>query len=178
MSHFRFSVRFLFFLCMTGMLCTAAAADKPADTNAVWLAEHYTKYEHRIPMRDGVRLFMRVYVPKNDAKAWPILLTRTPYALKPYGADNYTDPSGSFRTLAKDKFILVTQDVRGRYGSEGVYVHVRPFNPKKSDKDTDESSDAFDTVDWLIKNAPNNNGKVGMFGISYPGFYTSMGMID
>ena len=156
----------------------APAADSASDTNAAWLAEHYTKYEHRIPMRDGVRLFTRVYVTKDDSQRWPIVLTRTPYALKPYGANNYTDPSGSFRTLAKDKFILVTQDVRGRYGSEGEYMHVRPFNPKKAPKESDESSDAFDTIDWLVKNAPRNNGKVGMFGISYPGFYTSMGMID
>jgi len=157
---------------------SSMGADSAADTNAVWLAEHYTKYEHRISMRDGVRLFTRVYVPKDDSQAWPIILTRTPYALKPYGSDNYHEPVGSFRTLAKDRFILVTQDVRGRYGSEGQYVHVRPFNPKKGTKDTDESSDTFDTIDWLVKNVPNNNGKVGMFGISYPGFYTSMGMID
>jgi putative CocE/NonD family hydrolase len=156
----------------------APAAERAADTNAVWLAEHYTKYEHRIPMRDGVRLFTRVYVPKDDSQSWPVILTRTPYALKPYGTENYNDPVGSFRTLATNKFILVTQDVRGRYGSEGEYLHVRPFNPKKGPKDTDENSDAFDTIDWLVKNAPNNNGKVGMFGISYPGFYTSMGMID
>ena len=154
------------------------AADSTGDTNAAWLAEHYTKFEYRIPMRDGVRLFTRVYVPKDDSQPWPIIITRTPYALKPYGADNYNDVSGSFRTLARDKFILVTQDVRGRYGSEGVYVHVRPFNPKKGPKDTDENSDTYDTIDWLVKNVPNNNGKVGMFGISYPGFYTAMGMID
>ena len=166
---------FTFFLQVASL--TFAASDKP-DTNAVWLAEHYTKYEHRIPMRDGVHLFTRVYVPKDDSQAWPVVITRTPYALKPYGSDNYTDPAGSFRSLAKDKFILVTQDVRGRYGSEGTYMHVRPFNPNKKGKETDESSDAWDTIDWLVKNVPNNNGKVGMFGISYPGFYTSMGMID
>ena len=154
------------------------AAEPSADTNALWFAEHYTKFEHRIPMRDGARLFTRVYVPKDDSQAWPIILTRTPYALKPYGADNYTDPSGSFRTLATNSFILVTQDVRGRFGSEGEYVHVRPFNPNKGPKDTDENSDTWDTIDWLVKNVPNNNGNVGMFGISYPGFYTSMGMID
>jgi uncharacterized protein len=153
-------------------------ADQTADTNTLWLAEHYTKYEHRIEMRDGVHLFTRVYVPKDDSRTWPIVLTRTPYALKPYGTDNYTDPVGSFRTLARDKFILVTQDVRGRYGSEGEYMHMRPFNPNKGPKDTDENSDTFDTIDWLVKNVPNNNGKVGMFGISYPGFYTAMGMID
>jgi len=148
------------------------------DTNAAWLAEHYTKYEHRIPMRDGVRLYTRVYTPKEDSEPWPILLTRTPYALKPYGDDNYNDAGGSFAGFARDKFILVTQDVRGRYGSEGKYEHVRPFNPAKGPKDADESSDAYDTIEWLVQNVPNNNGKVGMFGISYPGFYTSMGMID
>src|SRR3974377_1237472 len=97
---------------------TCAVGVKAADTSSAWLAEHYTKFEYRIPMRDGIRLFTRVYVPKDDSQPWPILLTRTPYALKPYGADNYTSPSGSFQTLAEDKFILVTQDVRGRFGSE------------------------------------------------------------
>ncbi len=148
------------------------------DAAEAWLPEHYTKYEYRIPMRDGVRLFTRVYIPKDDSQAWPILLTRTPYALKPYGEDNYDHASGSFETLAKDNFILVTQDVRGRFGSEGEFVHVRPFNPRKGPRDTDESTDCWDTIDWLVKNVPGNNGKVGLFGISYPGFYTSMGMID
>ncbi len=153
--------------------------EKPPELNVAWLAEHYTKYEHRIPMRDGARLFTRVYVPKDDSSPWPIVLTRTPYALKPYGTDNFMDPAGSsFGTLAKDGFILVAQDVRGRYASEGAYMHVRPFNPDKGPKDFDESSDAWDTIDWLVKNVPNNNGNVGMFGISYPGFYTAMGMID
>ncbi len=156
----------------------AHLASRAQDTNAAWLAENYTKYEQRIAMRDGVRLFTCIYVPKDDSQPWPILLTRTPYALKPYGDDNYKNPTGSFAIMAKDRFILVTQDVRGRYGSEGQYQHVRPFNPNKGPKDTDESSDAFDTIDWLVKNVPNNNGKVGMYGISYPGFYTSMGMID
>ena len=154
------------------------AVETKGDTNAAWLAEHYTKYEHRIPMRDSVRLFTRVYLPKDDSQSWPIILTRTPYALKPYGAANYNDPVGTFRELARDKNILVTQDVRGRYGSEGEYMHVRPFNPNKGPKDIDENSDTFDTIDWLVKNTPNNNGKVGLFGISYPGFYTAMGMID
>jgi uncharacterized protein len=155
-----------------------AAEERPADPNAAWFAEHYTKQEHRIPMRDGVRLSTSVYVPKDEAQAWPILLTRTPYSLKPYGADNYPGPIGSVLTLAKDKFILVIQDVRGRFGSEGHYVHVRPFQPNKGPKDTDESSDAWDTIDWLVKHVPGNNGKAGLFGISYAGFYASMGMID
>jgi len=175
MLSLRFALLSLAILCLQ---IRFAGAAEPADTNAVWLAEHYTKYEHRIRMRDGVRLFTRVYVPKDDSQSWPIILTRTPYALKPYGAENYNDPAGSFRTLAKDKFILVTQDVRGRYGSEGEFMHVRPFNPNKGPKDIDENSDTYDTIDWLVKNVAGNNGKVGMFGISYPGFYTSMGMID
>ncbi len=154
------------------------ADDKKEDATAAWLAEHYTKYEHRIPMRDGVRLLTRVFVPKEDGTNYPIVLTRTPYALKPYGPDNYTDPSGSFESLARDRFVLALQDVRGRYASEGTYVHVRPFNPAKAAKESDESSDAWDTIDWLVKHVPNNNGNVGLFGISYPGFYTSMGMID
>src|SRR5262245_743414 len=98
------SLRFAFLCLVTLCLPTrfAGAAEPAGDTNAVWLAEHYTKYENRIRMRDGVRLFTRVYVPKDDSRSWPIILTRTPYALKPYGAENYNDPSGSFRTLAKD----------------------------------------------------------------------------
>src|ERR1041384_4377516 len=169
---------FLFSWILCWPTLAAFAADPPSDTNAVWLAEHYTKYEYRIPMRDGIHLFTRVYVPKDDSQKWPILLTRTPYALKPYGDDNYSDFTGSFLNFAKDNFILVSQDVRGRYGSEGVYEHVRPFNPHKRGKETDESSDAYDSIDWLVKNISNNNGNVGVFGISYPGFYTAMAMID
>jgi len=149
-----------------------------AEDNTGWLAENYTKFEYRIPMRDGVRLFTRVYLPKDDSQPWPILLMRTPYSLKPYGADHYKDFPVSFETFARDKFILVAQDVRGRFGSEGEYEHVRPFRENKGPKETDESSDTWDTIDWLVKHVPDNNGKVGMYGISYPGFYTSMGMID
>ena len=169
---------FLCGLSLCAALLPTLADDKKEDATAAWLAEHYTKYEHRIPMRDGVKLFTRVYVPKDDSTNQPILLTRTPYALKPYGTGRYTDPSGSFETLVKDGFIMVAQDVRGRFASEGTYQHVRPYNPAKGPKDSDESTDAWDTIDWLVKNVPNNNGKVGMLGISYPGFYTSMGMID
>jgi putative CocE/NonD family hydrolase len=153
------------------------AAEVP-DLNAAWLAENYTKFEYRIPMRDGVRLKTRVFVPKDDSKKWPILLTRTPYGLKPYGAANYSDPGGSFESFARDTFILATQDVRGRYDSEGVFEHMRPHLETKGPRDIDESTDAWDTIDWLVKNVPGNNGRLGMYGVSYPGFYTSAGMID
>ena len=117
----------LFVSCVLLVVGLAVRAqEKAPEPKTAWLAENYTKFEYRIAMRDGVRLFTRVYAPKDVSQPWPILLTRTPYASKPYGADNYQDPQGSFETLARDKFILVTQDVRGRYGSEGDYLHMRP----------------------------------------------------
>lgn len=173
MKHFR--------RCVLSLLLAAFAAGtniRAESSNTAWFAEHYTKHEYRIPMRDGIRLFTRVYIPKDDTQAWPLLLTRTPYALKPYGSDNYTDPSGSFWTLATNLFIMVSQDVRGRFGSEGQFVNVRPYLETKGPKDIDESTDTWDTIDWLVKNIPHNNGRAGIFGISYPGFYAAMGMID
>ena len=144
-----------------------------------YLREHYTKYEHRIPMRDGVKLFTAVFVPKDESESYPILLTRTPYGLKPYSNDLYPDPGGLLVHYAREKFIFAVQDVRGRNGSEGEFVHVRPHQPVKAGaRDIDESTDAYDTIDWLVKNIVPNNGKVGMSGISYPGFYTSAGLID
>jgi putative CocE/NonD family hydrolase len=159
----------------------AQPAPKPAEpaVDAAYLREHYTKYEYQIVMRDGVKLFTAVYAPKDTQTAWPILLTRTPYNCKPYGVDQYPTPRGPMANYAKEKFIFVLQDVRGRFGSEGTFSHIRPHNPHKATpQDIDESTDCYDTIDWLVKNVPNNNGKVGMMGISYPGFYTSAGMID
>jgi putative CocE/NonD family hydrolase len=152
-----------------------------ANTNEItqaYLLENYTKYEHKIPMRDGVKLLTAVYSPKDDSKPYPILLTRTPYSLRPYTDDLYADPKGPMLYYGKEKFIFVLQDVRGRNGSEGQFEHVRPQKGLKSNpQDIDESTDAYDTIDWLVKHVPNNNGKVGMTGISYPGFYTAAGMI-
>lgn len=167
-----------FALLLAAFAPAAVAQDKANESKMAWLAENYTKFEYRIPMRDGVRLMTRVYVPKDESQRWPIAMTRTPYALKPYGTDNFQEPGGSFESLARDSFIMVTQDVRGRFASEGVFDEMRPFNPNKAGKDIDENSDTYDTIDWLVKNVPNNNGNVGMFGVSYPGFYTAMGMID
>ncbi len=138
----------------------------------------YTKYEYRIPMRDGKRLFTAVYVPKDDSKQYPMLLTRTPYSCAPYGADKYPDKLRPGPHFSNAGYIFAYQDVRGRWNSEGEYSNMRPILAKKGDKDTDESTDTFDTVDWLVKNLKNHNGRVGQWGISYPGFYTVAGMID
>ncbi len=140
---------------------------------------HYTKYEYRIPMRDGKRLFTAVYVPKDDSQSYPMLLKRTPYSAKPYGADQYPENLGPSPLFGKEGYIFVYQDVRGRWMSEGDFVQMRPHRPNKRDKsEIDESSDTWDTVDWLVKNVRGNNGKVGIAGISYPGFYTAAGIID
>lgn len=157
---------------------TASKSDS-AEVNQAYIREHYTKYEYRIAMRDGVKLFTAVYAPKDTSTAYPILLTRTPYNVKPYGVDQYPSPRGPMANYAKEKFIFVLQDVRGRFGSEGQFSHLRPHIANKTGpRDIDESTDCFDTIDWLVKHIPNNNGRVGMMGISYPGFYTSAGMID
>lgn len=140
---------------------------------------HYTKYEYRIPMRDGKRLFTSVYVPKDDSQTYPILMKRTPYSARPYGADQYPENLGPSPLFAKEGYIFVYQDVRGRWMSEGEFVHMRPHLSKKTKiTEIDESTDTWDTVEWLIKRVRGHNGRVGIAGISYPGFYTAAGIID
>jgi uncharacterized protein len=144
-----------------------------------YIKAHYTKYEYRIPMRDGVRLFTAVYVPKDQSQVYPIMLLRTPYSVRPYGVDSYMSRLGPSEHFGKEGYIVVYQDVRGRWMSEGEFVNMRPHRPQKSGpQDVDESSDTFDTIDWLLKHVAGHNGRVGMWGISYPGFYTAAGMID
>jgi len=144
-----------------------------------YVKAHYTKYDFRIPMRDGVRLFTSVYVPKETTRTYPILLQRTPYSAAPYGIDRYRDNLGPSPLFGKAGYIVAYQDVRGRYLSEGTFEDVRPQKPAKSSpRDIDESSDTFDTIDWLVKHVSGNNGKVGLWGISYPGFYAAAGIID
>ncbi|MEK7406424.1 MAG: CocE/NonD family hydrolase [Acidobacteriota bacterium] len=144
-----------------------------------YVKANYTKYEYEVPMRDGVRLFTSVYTPKDASQKYAILFLRTPYSVRPYGVDQYRNSVGPSEHLAREGYIFVYQDVRGRYMSEGEFVHARPHLPvKRSPKDIDESTDAWDTIEWALKNLPNHNGRVGMWGISYPGFYAAMGMID
>jgi uncharacterized protein len=151
----------------------------PAGQVPDYARTHYTKYEHEIPMRDGKKLFTAVYVPKDASQAYPILLNRTPYSVAPYGSDNYKTSLGPSDLFMHDGYIFVYQDVRGRLMSEGEFVDMRPYKPTKAGPaDTDETTDTYDTIDWLVKHIANNNGKVGLYGISYPGFYAAIGMID
>jgi putative CocE/NonD family hydrolase len=143
------------------------------------IREHYTKMELRIPMRDGVKLFTNVYVPKDTGQPYPIMLIRTPYSVAPYGQDAYRDTLGPSPKFGEEGFIFAYQDVRGKLLSEGEFVNMRPQKPTgASSQEIDESTDTYDTIDWLIKNLPNNNGKVGIWGISYPGFYAAAGVIN
>ncbi|MFI5181489.1 MAG: CocE/NonD family hydrolase [Thermoanaerobaculia bacterium] len=146
-------------------------------TGADLVKSKYTKYEYRIPMRDGVKLFTSVYVPK-DPGSYPILLSRTPYSVSPYGTEKYKDAVGPSDLFQKEGYIFVYQDVRGRLKSEGEFVNVRPYLPKKGPKDVDEATDTWDTIDWLVRNLKGNNGKVGTWGISYPGFYAAYSLLD
>jgi hypothetical protein len=145
-----------------------------------YVRAHYTKYEYRIPMRDGKRLFTAVYVPKDTAAGpYPFLMERTPYNVGPYGEDQYPRRLGPSEEFEKSGYIFVYQDVRGRWMSEGEYLEMRPhIDAKKSPQDVDDSSDTYDTIEFLLKHVANNNGKVGIWGISYPGFYTSASIID
>ncbi|MCX6603070.1 MAG: CocE/NonD family hydrolase [Acidobacteria bacterium] len=157
----------------------ALLPQEPKPSTPATVREKYTKYEFEIPMRDGIKLFTAVYVPKDAAKGpYPIMLQRTPYSVGPYGVDQYRAAVGPSEHFQKEGYIVAYQDVRGRYLSEGTWAEVRPHNPSKGPRDTDESTDTYDSIDWLTKNIKNNNGKVGMWGISYPGFYVSAGMID
>ncbi|XXF76924.1 CocE/NonD family hydrolase [Myxococcaceae bacterium GXIMD 01537] len=159
----------------------SAPTPKPGAERADYIRKHYTKYEYRIPMRDGVKLFTVVYVPNgaSPAKRYPMLMVRTPYSVAPYGVDRYIRRLGPTQEYEKEGFIFVGQDVRGQHMSEGEFVNVRPQRASNAGpRDTDESTDTYDTIEWLVKHVPHNNGRVGQWGISYPGFYTSAGAIN
>ena len=145
-----------------------------------FLEENYIKKEYRIEMRDGAKLFTAVYSPKDTSVKYPIIIWRTPYSIGPYGEDKFVVYRRyTWQHFIEEKYIIVFQDVRGRFMSEGDFVNMTPYiTEKKSDKDIDETTDTYDTVDWLVKSIPNNNGNVGLWGISYPGFYAAMAGID
>lgn len=143
-------------------------------TDSAYVRENYTKIERLIPMRDGIKLFTAIYIPKDNQQKYPFLINRTPYTVSPYGESNYKTSLGNFPAEMREGFIFVYQDVRGKWMSEGNFDDIRPqIAHKKNKKDIDESSDTYDTIDWLVKNIKNNNGKAGIYGISYPGFYST-----
>ena len=149
--------------------------------DSAYFLNNYTKKEIYIPVRDGIRLFTTLYLPKDKTEKHPILMTRTPYSCAPYGETNYSARyyRNHYKEYLKENYIIVVQDVRGCWMSEGNFIDVRPYNPdKKTNTDIDEASDTYDTIDWLVKNIEGNNGNVGVFGISYPGFYSSMAALS
>ncbi len=155
-----------------------AWAQEPSQLES-YIRLHYTKNEQMVPMRDGVKLFTSIFVPRDTTKTYPILMKRTPYNVGPYGEDKYPAKLGPSELFVKAGYIFVNQDVRGRFASEGEFLQVTPHVPFKSKaSDVDESSDTYDTIEWMLKNIPQHNGRVGMYGISYPGFYAAAGMID
>jgi hypothetical protein len=175
----RFSFAVLAVFALSAVLLRAQPA-APVAPQEDYVRAHYTKYEFRIPMRDGKRLFTAVYVPKDAAAGpYPFLMDRTPYSVGPYGEDQYPRHLGPSEEFEKSGYIIVYQDVRGRWMSEGEYQEMRPhLDDKKSPADVDDASDTYDTIEFLLKRIANNNGKVGIWGISYPGFYTSASIID
>jgi len=176
---FKFLLVSMFVLCAIISIDAQTPAPTTAQTElAAYIKENYTKREVLIPMRDGARLFTSIYEPKAAAEKYPILLSRTPYTVAPYGADKYKTSIGPNELFAREGYVFAYQDVRGRWKSEGVFEDVRPNLARLNTKETDESTDTYDTIEWLLKNTANNNGRVGMYGISYPGFYTSAGAIN
>ena len=161
--------------------CNKTQIDESDDSiiKDTYVKDHFDKKEVTIEMRDGIKLHTTVYSPKDTSKSYPILLKRTPYSCKPYGENEFPTNIGPNKYMMKEGYIVVYQDVRGRWMSEGTYDNMRAYIPnKRSEKDIDESSDTYDTIDWLVKNVDNNNGNVGTWGISYPGFYATYSAID
>ncbi len=160
------------------IVATPVRADIPKNP-AEFIKQHYTKRSLRIPMRDGVKLHTIVYSPRDAGRRYPMLMLRTPYGIGPYEEEKFRGslgPSGHFLT---EGYIFVYQDVRGCYMSEGVFENMRPQRVKRNGpNDIDESTDTYDTIEYLVNHVPNHNGRIGQYGISYPGFYTSAGMID
>lgn len=169
----------IFCLLLTGSAVNAADKVTKPDLRADYIRANYTKFEYKIPMRDGVRLFTSVYVPNDETTSYPFIMQRTPYRVAPYGASKYKKKLGASESFEKDGFMFVFQDVRGKFMSEGEFVNMRPQDAyQRGDDATDDATDTWDTIEWLVNNIPNNNGKVGMMGTSYPGYYTSVASIN
>jgi len=161
------------------LFITISYAQTVFTQDSAWIRDNYIKKEFQVPMRDGTKLFTAVYMPKDASEKHPILMNRTPYSCAPYGENNWRAFWNThWRYYLREGYIIVLQDVRGRWMSEGDFVDVRPFNPNKTGTQFDEASDTYDAIEWLTKNIPNNNNRVGVFGISYPGFYSTMAALS
>ena len=165
------AITLVFSSCKDQLKLDTATSEVAKDTFIV--SEHYNKKEVSIAMRDGTKLHTTIYSPKDTSKQYPILMQRTPYSCRPYGENEFKSKIAPNQYLMKEGNIVVYQDVRGRWNSEGVYDNMRAFIPNKTGEQFDEASDTYDTIDWIVKNVENNNGNVGTWGISYPGFYTT-----
>lgn len=171
--------RLLLLLVTLAAFAGQTLAQRPAQPqNSEEVRASYNKLEVQIPMRDGVKLFTSIYTPKDASRRYPFMMSRTPYSVGPYGADAYKAALGPSPHFQKEGFIFVYQDVRGRYMSEGDFKWMTPYKPNKGAKDVDESTDSWDTIEWLLKNVANHNGRVGVWGISFPGHYTAQTLID
>lgn len=164
------------------LLFLAGGTGSWAQPNTAYkVQDHYRKMELNIPMRDGKKLYTAVFVPKDTTQVYPFLIKRTPYSCGPYGADKFPalpGPQGDTR-FVEEGYIFVCQDVRGRFMSEGTFTNMTPAIPNTTGhKTVDESTDTYDTVEYLLKNVPHNNGRVGLHGISYPGFYAAASIIN
>jgi putative CocE/NonD family hydrolase len=150
------------------------------NADSLWVRDNYYKIERMLPMRDGIKLFTAFYIPKDSSVKHPVLFNRTPYTCSPYGEDKFNPRlyESYWINYLKEGYIIAIQDVRGQWMSEGTYVDVRPFNPNKKGTEFDEASDTYDAIDWMINNIPGNNKRVGVFGISYPGFYSTMAALS
>ena len=168
-------------LLLFGPLLTYAQNTSPKfsiSQDSVYVRGNYDKAEYMVAMRDGVKLFTQVYTPKDNSVKHPIIMQRTPYSCTPYGVEKFRRRVSPNSFMLREGYIVVYQDVRGRWASEGKFMEMTPhLDVKKGKTDVDESSDTFDTIDWLIKNIKNNNGKIGQWGISYPGFFASAGTL-
>ncbi|TKT94270.1 CocE/NonD family hydrolase [Dyadobacter frigoris] len=168
--------RFIYLLLFLFPLLSEAQNAAMPDTG--WVRKNYQKTEQFIEMRDGVKLYTAIYTPRDNDEKYPILMQRTPYSCRPYGVNNYRPRIGPNGVLMKEKYIFVYQDARGRYKSEGNFREMTPaIDNKKTKQDVDESSDTYDTIEWLLKNTASN-GKVGIYGISFPGYYSSAALPD
>lgn len=177
-SNFRVSVVVAMLMLFT-FSCRKTTKVVKEEVSKTYVAKNYTKQEVDIEMRDGVKLHTTIYTPKDTSKEYPILIQRTPYSSRPYGEGKFKESIGPNIHLMQEGNIVVYQDVRGRWLSEGHYENMRAYIPNKtSDKDVDESTDTYDTIDWLVKNVEHTNGNVGIWGISYPGYYATYATID